>query len=176
NLSMLQRALKRVIPGETLDACLAKFEGHYQRHYETRMLAKLGFDSLPEALGADIVAATLDLLESVQVGYHTFFLELARQFSPQWRSQPDQMFNTTLQASDAAAQGALKAWRQQYHHCLQALPETAMAAVGDRLRATNPETVLLRPEIEAIWEPITVEDDWQPFYDLLKRVQQPFLA
>ena len=140
------------------------------------MLAKLGFDSLPEALGADIVAATLDLLESVQVGYHTFFLELARQFSPQWRSQPDQMFNTTLQASDAAAQGALKAWRQQYHHCLQALPETAMAAVGDRLRATNPETVLLRPEIEAIWEPITVEDDWQPFYDLLKRVQQPFLA
>jgi uncharacterized protein YdiU (UPF0061 family) len=42
------------------------------------------------------------------------------------------------------------------------------------LRKTNPETVLLRPEIEAIWEPITLEDDWQPLYQLLQRVQQPF--
>jgi uncharacterized protein YdiU (UPF0061 family) len=176
NLSMLQRALKRVIPEETLSASLAQFETHYLRHYETLMLAKLGIDALPDDLGTELVTATIALLESVQVGYHTFFLELSRQFSPQWREDAEQIFSTTLQASDEAAQAALKSWRQQYHRCLQARPETAMAGIGDRLRATNPETVLLRPEIEAIWEPITVENDWQPFYDLLKRAQNPFLA
>jgi uncharacterized protein YdiU (UPF0061 family) len=37
--------------------------------------------------------------------------------------------------------------------------------MGDRLKQHNPTTILLRPEIEAVWERITIEDDWQPFYD-----------
>ena len=45
-----------------------------------------------------------------------------------------------------------------------------------RLRRHNPQTVLLRPEIEAIWEPIVAEDNWQPFYQLLAKIQQPFSA
>ena len=50
--------------------------------------------------------------------------------------------------------------------------------MGDRskpcqtLAQHNPDIVPVRPEIEAIWEPITLHDDWQPFYDLLKRIQQ----
>ena len=43
--------------------------------------------------------------------------------------------------------------------------------VQDTLQDYNPSIVPVRPIIEAIWEPITVEDDWQPFYDLLKRIK-----
>jgi uncharacterized protein YdiU (UPF0061 family) len=49
-----------------------------------------------------------------------------------------------------------------------------MATVAGQLGRTNPQTVLLRPEIEAIWEPITLTDNWQPFYQLLERLQHPF--
>ncbi|WP_202225566.1 protein adenylyltransferase SelO family protein [Okeania sp. KiyG1] len=31
---------------------------------------------------------------------------------------------------------------------------------------------LIRPIIESVWEPITVEDNWQPFYDLLKQISE----
>ena len=80
-----------------------------------------------------------------------------------------------MQASDSAASSLLDNWRATYHRCLNALPAEAMKSVQDCLARTNPETVLLRPEIEAVWEPITVEDDWQPFYELLERVQHPYL-
>jgi uncharacterized protein YdiU (UPF0061 family) len=175
NLAMLQRALKRVIPEETLNAALDKFDDHYQRHYQALMLKKLGFDTLAEGIGSELVEATIALLESVQVGYHEFFLALAQQFSPQWRTTAEDIFSTTLTASDAAAQPVLHQWRQHYHRCLQQQPPEAMAAVGDRLRTSNPVKVLLRPEIEAIWQPITEGNDWQPFYELLHQVQHPFM-
>jgi uncharacterized protein YdiU (UPF0061 family) len=41
----------------------------------------------------------------------------------------------------------------------------------NRMARYNPETVILRPEIEAVWEPIVVDDNWQPFYELLKRIK-----
>jgi uncharacterized protein YdiU (UPF0061 family) len=47
--------------------------------------------------------------------------------------------------------------------------------VARQLRRTNPKTILLRPAIEAIWEPITLSDDWEPFYQLLQNLQAPFL-
>jgi hypothetical protein len=31
--------------------------------------------------------------------------------------------------------------------------------------------VIIRPEIEAVWEQITLEDNWQPFYNLLTQIQ-----
>jgi len=49
-----------------------------------------------------------------------------------------------------------------------------MATVADHLGHVNPTIVLLRPNIEAIWEPITLTDDWQPFYQLLQNLQHPF--
>jgi uncharacterized protein YdiU (UPF0061 family) len=138
------------------------------------MLHKLGFEALPDNLAEVLVNQTLELLEAVDVGYHNFFIALTQQFSPQWRAEADQIFAATLQASDPAAAALLQVWQQEYHRCLKALPESAMATVAQRLQSSNPKTVLLRPEIEAVWEPITVEDDWQPFYGLLQRIQQPF--
>lgn len=175
NLYKLQKPLQRVIPQSALDDALAQFDDRYRHYYTQRMLQKLGFATLPEDLAQDVVQQTIELLSSVSVGYHTFFLELARQFSPAWQQNTTHIFATPMQASDPAAQALLDRWRQLYHRCLQEQSDDQLAAMRDRLRHTNPETVLLRPEIEAIWEPITEADNWEPFYTLLKRVQNPFL-
>lgn len=181
NLKALQKPLQLVMPGADMDAALAQYKDRYQHHYQGLMLRKLGFGAEQVALLTDDLATTLvnqtqELLAAVEVGYHEFFLGLTQQFSPQWRAEPEQIFATTLEASDPAAAERLQLWRQWYHQALQSLPESALANIQPTLRTTNPETVLLRPEIEAVWEPITLEDNWQPFYDLLKRVQQPFGA
>jgi uncharacterized protein YdiU (UPF0061 family) len=118
----------------------------------------------------------LDLLNSVSVGYHDFFRALAEQFSPDWVNADAPIFATTMQASDAGAQALLEQWRQRYQQALQTQSAEALTQISLRLRQTNPQTVLLRPKIEAIWEPIVAENDWEPFYQLLKQLQQPFDA
>jgi uncharacterized protein YdiU (UPF0061 family) len=46
-----------------------------------------------------------------------------------------------------------------------------MGRIAETLAHYNPQTVLLRPVIESIWEPIAEEDNWQPFYELIKKIQ-----
>lgn len=176
NLKMLCKPLKLVMDIADLEAGLAHFPEHYETHYRQWMQRKLGFANLAPKHLSDLLTQTLQLLGSVQLGYHTFFSELAQQFMPEWRTQPELIFATSIQASDQAAAQQLTQWRQTYHECLLAIPESELPQVATRLKQHNPVLVLLRPEIEAIWEPITVEDDWQPFYALLKRVQQPFMT
>ncbi|HEY9761087.1 MAG TPA: YdiU family protein [Trichocoleus sp.] len=176
NLKALQKPLALVMPQAEMDAALAQFRDRYSAEYHKRMLKKLGFEmQLPSAVAEALLTQTLELLAGVEVGYHDFFRELTRQFSPEWRSDANNVFASTLEASDQAAADLLTQWQLTYHRCLNELPNEAMNAVSECLRQTNPEIVLLRPEIEAIWEPITVGDDWQPFYALLKRVQSPFI-
>ncbi|MFE4106480.1 protein adenylyltransferase SelO [Almyronema epifaneia] len=175
NLKMLQKPLSLIMPVADLAAGLARFEAHYHQFYRQRMLAKLGFTTLAEELSEKLLDQTLALLSNTQVGYHDFFAGLARQFAPRWRQGSDSILSTTMQASDPAAREWLDDWRRIYYLCLQHLPESEMAAVAQTLKRTNPQPVLLRPEIEAVWEPITVEDDWQPFYALLKRIQSPYI-
>ncbi len=176
NLKALQKPLKLVMPLEAMESSLEQFKSRYQGYYQVRMLCKLGFEQLPEDLAEELVNKTVELLNGVEVGYHDFFLELVRQFSSQWREDASIIFSTTMQASDPGASTLLDDWRTIYHRSLNALPAEDIEKVQDCLARTNPETVLLRPEIEAVWEPITVEDDWQPFYELLERVQNPFLV
>ena len=174
NLKALQKPLKLVMPEADLEAVLAPFKDRYEAYYQERMLQKLGFEQLNSELASTLVSQSLDLLNAVEVGYHDFFLSLTQQFSPDWRGDVSQIFSTTLQASDSAAAAQLEAWRQTYHRCLQSLEPADMSTIASTLQQTNPQTVLLRPEIEAIWEPITVEDDWQPFHNLLNKIQHPF--
>ena len=47
-----------------------------------------------------------------------------------------------------------------------------METVGARLNHHNPQTALLRPVIESVWQPITEEDNWQPFQELVTKIQQ----
>jgi len=176
NLKALQKPLGLVMPQADMVQSLERFKDHYYGHYRQLMLHKLGFETLMPSLAEDLVEKTVQLLGGVQVGYHEFFLELTRQFCPQWREDADTILAPTMAASDAAAASVLGEWRQLYHHCLCQVPADAMASVGQRLRQSNPETILLRPVIEAVWERITAADDWQPFYDLLQRLQSPFLS
>lgn len=171
NLEVLQKPLKLVIDQADLDSGLAQFDDYYQQHYRDRMLKKLGFTQLDPDLSEQLISETLILLASTQVGYHDFFLGLAQQCSPSWRIDAVNILSTTMQASDPDAQTLLDQWREIYHRCLNTVE---FESVAPTLKANNPQTVLLRPEIEAIWEPITVEDNWEPFYQLLKKVRSPF--
>lgn len=174
NLKALQKPLKLVMPEADLEAALEPFKDCYAAYHQQRMLHKLGFATLTDDLASTLVSQTIELLSAVEVGYHDFFLGLTEQFSADWRDDASQIFSATLQASDAAAAAPLEAWRQTYHRCLQSLDAEQMTDVASLLQGTNPQTVLLRPEIEAIWEPIATDDNWQPFYDLLNKIQFPF--
>ncbi|MBW4459015.1 MAG: YdiU family protein [Nodosilinea sp. WJT8-NPBG4] len=175
NLKALQKPLKLIMPEADLEAALEPFKDRYEAYYQQRMLHKLGFEALTDDLASTLISQTIELLSAVEVGYHDFFLGLTEQFSTDWRDDVGQIFSTVLQASDSAAAAPLEAWRQTYHRCLQSLEAEKMAGVALLLQRTNPATVLLRPEIEAVWEPITTDDNWQPFYDLLNKIQHPFV-
>jgi uncharacterized protein YdiU (UPF0061 family) len=54
---------------------------------------------------------------------------------------------------------------------LQSLSADELENIAKRLRDKNPKTALLRPVIEEVWEAIAQDDNWQPFYELLKRIQ-----
>jgi uncharacterized protein YdiU (UPF0061 family) len=160
---------------DDLDGRLATYPDRYEHYYQNRMLAKLGLVGLADPLAKDLISQTLTLLEAVEVGYHDFFQALTQQFSPQWREQPEAILASTLTTSHPEAARQLDAWRLTYQRSLGSLPPQAMTTVARQLRRTNPKTILLRPAIEAIWEPITLSDDWEPFYQLLQNLQAPFL-
>jgi len=64
----------------------------------------------------------------------------------------------------------LEPWRQAYHHLLQFVSQEDLAQMPDRLKKYNPEAALLRSAIEAVWEPIDKEDNWEPFYQLIRQI------
>ncbi|MEP0888478.1 YdiU family protein [Leptolyngbya sp. PL-A3] len=171
NLEMLQVPLSMVIPQADLEAGVSQFDDHYIGAYRQRMLHKLGFDTLPEEQANDLVYNTLQFLLEAPMSYHDFFLMLRQQFSPEWRS-PSTPILENLTSPDQAEPfpSSFKPWKEAYQNALSQLPEAEMAAVQQRLAAHNPDCVIIRPEIEAIWEPITTEDNWEPFYNLLQRI------
>lgn len=172
NLEMLQRPLVAVIPQADLDAGIATFKSHYYSAYRQRMLRKLGFAPTETTEAEDLLVLTLDFLQRSQVGYHEFFAELRLQFQETWRVDPGHIFSESELLSPPQWQDQLAQWRQLYHRLLQQYPETELAAIKQRLQH-NPRTVITRPQIESIWEPIVAEDDWQPFYDLIQQLRQP---
>ena len=167
NLEALQSPLAMVMDKQDLATGLREFDGEYSRAYRELMLKKLGFVNLEIQLGDDLLAATLQLLEETQTGYHDFFYQLAAQFNYGWRSHQE----TILENSNLSA-AVLGQWRYLYKTALETIPESELGEVGDRLTQTNPKTALLRPVIESIWEPIVEADNWQPFNDLLETIWQ----
>jgi uncharacterized protein YdiU (UPF0061 family) len=51
------------------------------------------------------------------------------------------------------------------------LPPDSLSQIDDTLTHYNPKTALLRPLIESVWEAITSKDDWQPFQELVIKLQ-----
>ncbi|MGD1899059.1 MAG: YdiU family protein [Phormidesmis sp.] len=176
NLEKLAVALDGIVDEKNLQAGLAQYQPKYAEVFCDRTLKKLGFTAsqLKETQARNLLSQTLTLLEETRVSYHKFFLTITQQFDQQWQTDETTIFATTLESLAPEAATHLKQWRTVYHQCLQAIPLAAVAAVQQRLTENNPTVVLHRPNIEAVWEPIANEDNWQPFYDLLKKVQKPF--
>ncbi|MEB3212826.1 MAG: YdiU family protein [Leptolyngbyaceae bacterium] len=177
NLELLQAPLRSVISQDALDAALAQFDDEYQSAYQARMLAKLGIQELGSALSIDssladeVVAATLAMLYSTQVGYYEFFRALRQQFEPEWADDPSSILADVFGEMEDETLNAVIRWREVYGRSLQTLSPEKLEQVSITLARHNPDSVPIRSEIEAIWEPIVLKDDWQPFYELLKQIR-----
>jgi uncharacterized protein YdiU (UPF0061 family) len=172
NLELLQLPLKAVIDEADLEAGLAQFESHYYTTYRQRMMHKLGFDTLSSKLADELLNLTLQFLQATQIGYHDFFLTLRQHFSPLWRTNAQLILTDAVSPQADALVSSFKLWRQCYHQCLNTLSEAEMEQVANHLSQHNPSTILLRPEIETVWEAIATEDNWVPFQTLLKRIRE----
>ena len=172
NLQKLQAPLKALLDPLAMEQALDTFDEHYQRTYRQRMLRKLGFeesvDQISEEIADELLRRTIQFLWESKIGYHVFFKALRLQFEASWREKVELSFEPPL-VSDVAI-SCFEQWREFYQQMLASLPESEMAAVAQRLRQHNPLTVIIRPEIEAVWEPIAQQDNWTPFYELLERI------
>jgi len=176
NLQMLQVPLKGLIDSFEMEAALTQFEPHYLAAYRQRMLHRLGFepDQVSDEVSDRLLRLTLQLLWESKVSYHDFFSALRQQFSPQWRQDAQHIFSEALDPTLEPSEDAVKIfaqWQSLYHQILASLPETDTAAIAHRLAQHNPTTVLIRPEIEAVWEAIATENNWQPFHELVNRLR-----
>lgn len=166
NLEKLQLPLSLVIPARELEAEIAQFEDIYYPYYRQLMIQKLGFETLPIADAEELLKLTIEFLKDTQVGYHAFFAALAEGFNLGWREDASTILEN---APFPRAEG--ENWRNCYSHILQQFPIEEMDEISDRLSYYNPKTALLRPVIESIWEPIVQEDNWQPFNELVSKLQ-----
>jgi len=167
NLAMLQKPLKAVIDENDLEFGLAKFDESYAIAYKSLMLKKLGLAASNSSELDRLLQLTLRLLKDTQISYHQFFILLTDSFSPSWRED----VNSILFLVDILPIDYWDEWRKLYHQVLAQLPQEEMNNVSQRLQQGNPKIALLRPIIESVWESITNEDDWEPFYDLVRQIQ-----
>ncbi len=171
NLEALQVPLKVVIAATDLASGVNSYEKHYGTKYRSLMLQKFGFPAdWDDPLAREFLRSSLAFLHQSQVGYHEFFAQLAAAFEPSWRSDIQQIFPDIELGLDEVRR-LFEQWRQHYHQALQAFPAEAGEAMKQRLAQCNPPKVIVRSQIEAVWEKITVEDDWQPFAQLLQDIR-----
>ncbi|MFK0731289.1 MAG: YdiU family protein [Gloeotrichia echinulata GP01] len=171
NLELLQEPLKSVIDQGDLAAGLTRFDDYYHAEYRCLMLKKLGFEQLPYPGADELLQLTIEFLQNSQVGYHQFFYEIARTFSSKWRDDPGFVLHGSDIAPAAGASAIFDNWSILYHKILNNFDPYQLDTIAKTLTVQNPKTVLLRPVIESIWEPIAQEDNWQPFYELVKQIQ-----
>jgi serine/tyrosine/threonine adenylyltransferase len=119
----------------------------------------------------ELLVTTLQLLADTQVGYHQFFFELSKIFKLKWAKDVNSILHETEFMPQVMANSGCEKWFQLYHRVLSDLSESELQLVGGVLDRSNPQTILLRPQIEAIWEPIVENDDWEPFYTLLGKIR-----
>lgn len=170
NLEMLQAPLSRVISVADMELGLATFGEVYDRAYRQLMLNKLGFGETSEPVADELLNLTFRFLKESQIGYHSFFAELRQQFTPTWRDDVASMF-PDVQIVDDALKIIWEQWKIAYFNLLLSLPQDELDEIPMRLKISNPFTVPVRSEIEAVWKKITEEDDWTDFYQLLNKIK-----
>ena len=173
NLEMLQRPLETVTEKSLLEVELEQFDDSYQQHYQKLMGQKLGFAANFPLLN-ELVTATIQLLKNSDLSYHGFFAELAQGFNYGWREDSSLILENAAFRQNinyVSPEMTLENWCQLYHKCLNKLPMPEVEKISDRLSFHNPPTALLRPVIESVWQPINDENNWQPFNELVTKLQ-----
>jgi uncharacterized protein YdiU (UPF0061 family) len=166
NLELLHSPLSMVIPLPHLDIALDKFEKRYRFHHDRLLLRKLGFENIETPEAALLAEKTIEVLQDSGAGYHEFFAALGEEFNRGWREDSALILeNIDLPKADWTR------WRELYSLVLNRIPADEMEKAGDRLRYYNPKTALLRPAIEAVWEAIAIEDNWEPFQALVEKLR-----
>jgi serine/tyrosine/threonine adenylyltransferase len=171
NLELLQKPLSAVIDAGEMTTALAKFEEYYFPHYKQLMFQKLGLAGASTPIWDELLVTTLQLLADTQVGYHQFFFEVSRSFKLRWQQDLNAILEDPNFIPEIVSNPGYDRWRQLYHQILSELPPSELATVDRLLTQSNPQTILLRPQIEAIWEPITQDNNWEPFYELLAKIR-----
>jgi serine/tyrosine/threonine adenylyltransferase len=171
NLELLQQPLSAVIDTAEMTEALAKFEGYYFPHYKQLMLQKLGLEGDSTPVRDELLVATLQLLTDTQVGYHQFFYDLSQAFKLRWQQDLNSILNETELMPEVVGNPGYQKWLHLYHQALSELSAAELEAVEQMLTRSNPQTILLRPQIEAMWEPIAQENNWEPFEALLAKIR-----
>jgi len=166
NLELLQLPLAMITEQSELEVSLTQFDSYYQEHYLQLMLSKLGFGNDLGILAQELLTQTINLLKTTEISYHGFFAELTQGFNHSWRANSDLILENASFSTLVTVN-----WRNLYHKCLNQIPVAEIDSIGDRLSQYNPQTALLRPLIESVWQSIAEENDWQPFSDLVKKLQ-----
>ena len=143
---------------------------NYFSHYKKLMLQKLGFEGETTSARDNLLVATLQLLADTQVGYHQFFFEVSQALKLRWIKDLNSILNETELMPEIVSNSGYQPWLQLYHQALSTIPESELK-VNSLMTKSNPQTILLRPQIEAIWEPIAQENNWEPFYELLGKIR-----
>lgn len=171
NLEMLQEALKAVFDQADMEQGLSKFEEHYHKEYRSLMLKKLGFADLPISEAEELLKATIDFLKNYPVSYHYLFAEMANSFDKKWRDNANDILRDSEIGQAFGATELFVNWSGIYHRILTNSTPEEIENIAQRLTRYNPQTILLRPVIESVWSAIYQEDNWQPFYDLVAKLQ-----
>jgi serine/tyrosine/threonine adenylyltransferase len=171
NLELLQQPLGTVIDPVDLTAGLAKFEEYYFPHYKQLMLRKLGLEGGTTPQRDELLVTTLQLLSDTQVGYHQFFFEVSQAFNFRWVKDLNLVLSETELMPEVMTNSGYHHWLEIYHRVLSNIPESEFNSIREIMARSNPQTILLRPQIEAIWEPIAQANDWEPFYALLDKIR-----
>ena len=166
NLELLQLPLSMITERSNLESGLAQFDDCYQDRYQKLMLRKLGFEADLGLIGSELLTQTISFLRDSQIGYHNFFTELTQGFNLSWRENSSLILENAIFNSQVSDR-----WRSIYHQCLNQMSQAELESIGDCLQAYNPQTALLRPLIESVWRSISELDDWQPFNDLVSKLQ-----
>lgn len=171
NLQMLQVPLGAVISADDMEAALSRFDEHYYLSYKQLMLRKLGLENLQLPEADELLKLTIAILKETELGYHDFFTELTALFHRYSPEDVDNIFSDADFLRYVGKSDHLDNWRQVLARILQNLPLDVRGQIPQIMARWNPRTVLLRPRIEAIWRPIVLEDNWEPFYELVRQLQ-----
>ncbi|QYF87189.1 protein adenylyltransferase SelO [Brevundimonas sp. PAMC22021] len=167
NLTQLAGCLKLVADVEPLTEALNGFGAAYIRELRTAFLMRLGVKSLGEAADQRLLDATLALLREggEALRWEPLFFDWFAGFSSSARALAG--------PRKALYQGeAIDAFRFALFEHEPDAPERLEHPVFAR---PEPEEMLI-DEVEAIWTAIEASDDWAPFHDKLRRIEEARLA